>query len=123
MLVEMPGNASATHLSLIHPDVESLRSRHLPQHLHGTLRQSPHLGDFGVVKIGVVRDMAVGTHEEVARVVGIKIHHDVRRLPSGDHEPLALGQSRRAAEGALVARTVMGGSTLAPEVGLAVRGP
>ena len=93
MLVEMPGNASATHLSLIHPDVESLRSRHLPQHLHGTLRQSPHLGDFGVVKIGVVRDMAVGTHEEVAGVVGIKIHHDVRRLPSGDHEPLALGQS------------------------------
>jgi hypothetical protein len=46
VLMQMPSNAGTGNRALIHPDIESLRPRHLAKHGHGTLRHRTEFSNF-----------------------------------------------------------------------------
>jgi hypothetical protein len=73
VLVKVLSDSRSSNLTLIHSQIETLRSRNFPKYLHSALAKSRHFGGFLGCGVFVASNMTVGANKQVARVVGKKI--------------------------------------------------
>ena len=66
MLVKVSGNACTRDLTLVHAQVEAVRSGHLAADPHGGSRQFSQLHALGVGQLRVVGHVTVRAHQQVA---------------------------------------------------------
>ena len=86
MLVQVRGDAGARDRTLVHPDVEAVRTGDPAQGPHRVLRQGTHLGHFVDREVAVVGDVAIRAHQQVPGVVRELVQHHVRNGAASDDE-------------------------------------
>ncbi|MPN09656.1 hypothetical protein SDC9_156947 [bioreactor metagenome] len=101
VLMQVRGDTRPGDLPLVHAQIESGRSRDVQDHPDGLLGELGHLHGFLRVEIDIGRDVPVGAHQQVARVVRVEIADHIRGASAMHDQRLLVRTLGRPAEGAL----------------------
>lgn len=94
MLVQMIRNTSTTHLALIHPNIKTVRLRHHLQSTHRLLSQQPNLSNLLGCSINIIRNMPIRHHQNMPRIIRIKIQQGIRILTPAHNQRLIITPRR-----------------------------
>ena len=122
MLVEMSSNPRSRYLALVHPQIKSSGVGGFAFHSHCRCGQAPQFNAFFIAQLRVVRDMAIGTDQEVPRVLREEIHQNEARVPTMNDEPFLVSARWRSTKRTLFRRGI-GGFVIAMYVGHPIRRP
>src|SRR5699024_3245978 len=123
VLVQMGCDPRPGHATEIHADVEPLGVVGLGEGANGGLGHGGTFDGLLLVQGSVLVHVAVGTHQQVAAVVGVEVEHRISGLAPAHHEPFGIGQFGGPAERTVVLGPQTTWFALTLDVGHAVRCP
>ena len=122
MLMKVGSDPRACNITLVHTQIKSSGIRRRTLHTHCSGSQTTEFNTFFVSQIRVVRDMAVGTDQQMPGVIRKEIHQNETADTAMNDEPLFICARWRNTKRTLFRRGI-GGLVIAINIGHSVRRP